>query len=292
MTQKQLLLWGATVLLLWGGDACVPAKRYQAARSALDAALERESVLYCALEERKTETANLVKQVGDLNRNLGQQDAKIADLTRELGSRTQQLGESSSRLIADKAALELELNAKKTVLARREANLQQIKKVRQTIQDSLERVRTDLSKVYTTRIADGTAALSVEGETVVLSLADSVLFESNGVGIAEKGNALLAPLATFLSERPALDMEVVAHTDNKLPKDKSIKDTWDWSTQRAANVVRLLIREWNVNANQLTALGRGEFYPVASNETPEGRLRNRRTLFVFRPPMPAVPAAE
>ncbi|MEZ4892310.1 MAG: hypothetical protein R2778_04760 [Saprospiraceae bacterium] len=60
------------------------------------------------------------------------------------------------------------------------------------------------------------------------------------------------------------------------------------SFQRATNVVRALIGEFNVNANQLTPVGR-EFYPLTSNETAEGRMKNRRTVVAFRPRLPYLP---
>jgi chemotaxis protein MotB len=56
--------------------------------------------------------------------------------------------------------------------------------------------------------------------------------------------------------------------------------------------VRLLVRDFNVNANQLTPVGKGEFYPLTSNATAEGRQKNRRTVLVLRPVLPAVPEAE
>jgi chemotaxis protein MotB len=57
-------------------------------------------------------------------------------------------------------------------------------------------------------------------------------------------------------------------------------------------VTRLLIRDFNINANQLTPVGKGEYYPVASNETSEGRQRNRRTVLVIYPSLPKIPGAE
>jgi chemotaxis protein MotB len=113
------------------------------------------------------------------------------------------------------------------------------------------------------------------------------------LGIPATGKNLLQILAEFLAARPSLDVDVAAYTDNVLPpKEKTLKDTWDWSLQRATNVVRLMIREFNTNANQLTPVAKGEFYPVTSNETPEGRAKNRRTVFLIHPLLPAVPKAE
>ncbi|MCK6694482.1 MAG: hypothetical protein L6Q97_20590 [Thermoanaerobaculia bacterium] len=56
--------------------------------------------------------------------------------------------------------------------------------------------------------------------------------------------------------------------------------------------MRLLIRDFNINANQLTPVAKGEFYPLTSNETAEGRQRNRRTVFVIYPSLPKVPVVE
>lgn len=271
--------------------ACVAPKKFRAEQSAKNAAQEREAVLYCQLEDRKKEAETLIRQVGDLNRSVGQQETKIAELNQELGSRTQQMGESASKLLGEKNALEKELNAKKETLARRESSLGKIKNVQQQRRDSIARMAAALEKLYEAQKSAG-VDIATESETLALTLPDALLFESNGISVGENGKNLLAPLAGFLSLRPELDVDIVANTDNAPPKDKSIKDSWDWSLQRATAVTRLLIREFNTNANQLTPVGRGEFYPLSSNETAEGRQRNRRTTVVFRPALPAVPAAD
>lgn len=285
------LLFIALITNILITNACVSAKSFRAQRDAKNAAQEREAVLYCSLEERKKEVETLVQQVGDLNRNIGNQDAKIAELSKELGSRTQQLGESSTKLLGEKNALEKELAAKKEVLARREAVLLKLKNTDQKCRDSLASMSAALDKGYESYKSGG-VTLVQDHETLLLTLPDALLFENNGLNLGDNGKNLLAPLASFLSLRPELDIDIVAYTDNAPPKDKSIKDTWDWSLQRATNITRLLIRELNVNANQLTPVGRGEFYPLTSNETPEGRQRNRRTVVVLRPALPVLPGVE
>ncbi|MEZ4919872.1 MAG: OmpA family protein [Saprospiraceae bacterium] len=92
--------------------------------------------------------------------------------------------------------------------------------------------------------------------------------------------------------RPEINVLIEAHTDNKLPKSKTIEDSWDWSQQRATNILRILVTEYNVNANQLTPVGKGEFYPITSNETAEGRQANRRTTFVLKTKLAAIPAVK
>lgn len=270
--------------------ACVKPKIYRAELATRQAAEAREKVLVQELLDRKRETAELTKQVGDLNRLIGNQEEEIKDLNAELKTRTQKMGESSSKLATEKAALENELAAANDELARCNAKVQRDQKVR----NERDKIRNDLKKTLTAKYANQQGvAVAANGETVTLTLPDISLFDpKGGLEISASGRSLLTPLSQFLTTRPELDIEIVSYTDNALPKDKTLQDTWDWSLRRATNITRLLIRDFNVNANQLTPVGRGEFYPLASNETAEGRQKNRRTVIVFHPVLPILPAEE
>lgn len=270
--------------------ACVRPKLYRAELAARNQAEAREKTLNQELLDRKAEAAELIKQVGQLNRAIGSQDAEISDLRIELSNRTKQMGESSSKLAGQVTQLENDLAAQKNVLDQRTASLQKVQNVQKDRRRKLEDLQTKLTGAYAA--TTGVKAEITPDDAVALTLPDKSLFNADGVTISAAGKAVLKPLADLLAERPELDVELIAYTDNSIPKDKSLKDTWDWSLVRATNVVRFLIREFNTNANQLTPVGRGEFYPVASNATAEGRLSNRRTVAVVRPVLPALPAAE
>jgi chemotaxis protein MotB len=276
--------------LLFSLQACVKPKIYKAELATRQAAEAREKVLVSELLDRKKETADLTKQVGELNRTIGNQEAEIKDLNTELSSRTQRLGESSSKLSSEKAALEKELAATNADLADRDSLLGRIQKAQQGRKKTLDDLRAELSKSYA---GQSDVTVTTEGETVLLTLPDKPLFDAKtGQEIIASGKTLLTPLAQILTARPELDVDVVCHTDNALPKDKTLLDTWDWSLRRATNLVRMLVRDFNVNANQLTPVGRGEYYPTTSNATPEGRQKNRRTVLALRPALVAVPLAE
>lgn len=270
-------------------DACVKPKIYHAEVATRQSAEAREKVLVKELLDRKRESADLIKQVGELNRTIGNQEAEIKDLNAELSARTQKLGESSSKLASEKAALEKELASVQAELDQRNALLHRIRTVRQEQKKILGDLREELSKIYAGQ-ADVT--VTEEAETVLLTLPDKLLFDAKGQEISASGKTLLQSLSGVLTARPELDVEVICHTDNVLPKDKTLLDTWDWSLRRATNLTRLLISDFNVNANQLTPVGRGEFYPVTSNATTEGRQKNRRTVLAVRPVLPPVPVAE
>jgi chemotaxis protein MotB len=272
--------------------SCVKQRVYRAEVAARSAAEGREKVLVQEILERRKETAQLVKTTENLARDLGKQDEEIENLKEQLSNTTQSMGESASKLAGEKASLEKTLAATNQTLDMRNGVIRKVKSVQDKRRSILTELDSDLQKSFGAFAATGVTT-AMEGDAVHLTLPDALLFDASGINISAKGKELLQPLAEFLAARPALPVELVAFTDNVLPpKEKSLKDTWDWSLARATNIVRLLIRDFNVNANQVTPVGKGEFYPLASNETPEGRQKNRRTVVVFKPVLPAVPLAE
>ncbi len=278
------------VLLCCVATACVKPKVYRSEVATRQGAENREKVLVKELLDRKKETADLIQKVGDLNRLIGNQEESIRSLTEELTARTQQMGESSSKLATEKSALEKELAAKNATLAQRNKILESVRNAQTERKKALTDLQTALAQSYSKQ-QDVTFTLA--DDRLVMSLPDKILFDPKGMtDISASGKALLSPLAQILSSTPELDIDVLSHTDNMLPKDKSLQDTWDWSLRRATNVVRMLILDFNVNANQLTPVAKGEYYPLTSNATPEGRQKNRRTEIVLYPVVPAIPGLD
>jgi chemotaxis protein MotB len=284
-------LWLGCVALL-GTAGCVKPKLYRSEVAARLSSEAREGVLKQEINTRREEQAAMVNKLGELNRLLGEQDLKIRTLQEELASRTQQNNLSLGKVLSEKATLEKEMAAQKKLLEERTSLLQGMDSVRQHRLRLIAELHDGLREAYGDRTEAG-IVLAVTAESVELTLPDQGLFQRNGVGISAAGKTLLAPLARVLSANPAIDVDVIANTDNALPKDlKQLDDTWEWSLLRATNLVRLLVREFNVNPNQLSPVGRGEFYPLQSNETSEGRQKNRRTLLVLRPRLPLWPETE
>ncbi len=287
-TTLAILLW----LTILSTGSCVKQRVYRAELAARSAAEGREKILVQEVLEKRKETLQLIKSTENLARDLGKQDTEIADLKEQLAATTRSMGESATKLVSEKAALEKNLAATSTTLELRNALVKRIKSVQDKRKSILSELESDLVKAYFPQSSTGVTAIS-EGESIMLTLPDAALFEPVGLNVSAKGKDLLKPLAEFLAARPSLSVELIAYTDNVLPpKEKSLKDTWDWSLGRATNAVRILIRDFNVNANQITPIGKGEFYPITSNETPEGRQKNRRTVVVLRPILPSVPIAE
>jgi chemotaxis protein MotB len=257
--------------------SCIKPKIYKAELASRQQSEARESVLEKELSARKTEAALLIEQVGALNKTIGNQETEIKVLQSEVSTKSTQYGETSVRLQTEKDRLSNELLITKEDLKQKEAELNQIYAKEALKKDYLVSLHAALNENYTNWFNSG-VRLEILDKKIELTLPDVQLFDPNGLTINANGYTLLQPLAQFLTNRPDVDVEIICHTDNTLPKDKLIKDSWDWSLVRATNISRMLLREFSVNANQMTPIGKGEFYPLSSNETPEGRSENKRTV--------------
>jgi chemotaxis protein MotB len=123
------------------------------------------------------------------------------------------------------------------------------------------------------------AVIDQQGDAVKIQLFDEMMFRSNSMRIRTKGVEALTEIARVLGQYPALTFQVIGHTDNR--PIKGYKDNWSFSALRAAEVVRFLTEEADVNRNQIIACGKGEFSPRDSNESSAGRKANRRVEIVI-----------
>ena len=89
-------------------------------------------------------------------------------------------------------------------------------------------------------------------------------------------------LAIVLNETKDISVVIEGHTDN-VPVSGKFADNWSLSTERATSIVRILTKDYKVDARNVVATGRSEFYPVADNTTAEGKAKNRRTEIILSP---------
>lgn len=132
-------------------------------------------------------------------------------------------------------------------------------------------------------IQDEDIQIDVEKTVVYISLSDKLLFTSGGYTVLPKAKEILGKVATVVKNRPDMEVMVEGHTDNVAINTQCIKDNWDLSTKRATSVLRVLQRDYGISPKRLIASGRSEFVPLESNDTVEGRARNRRTRIIILP---------
>jgi len=125
--------------------------------------------------------------------------------------------------------------------------------------------------------------IKVDKGVVYIDISDKLLFNSGSYVISNKAKEVLGKVAKVLKNQPDIEFMVEGHTDN-VPFAKGVLlDNWDLSVHRATAVVRVLQNQYGLEPSHMAAAGRGEYIPVATNDTPEGRAANRRTRIVILP---------
>jgi chemotaxis protein MotB len=118
---------------------------------------------------------------------------------------------------------------------------------------------------------------------VYISLSDNMLYKSGSYEISDKAGATLSKIAKIIMDYKDYDVLIEGNTDNVPISKPNIRNNWDLSTLRASSVVQSLQNNYGVDPKRLTAGGRGEYNPVATNDTPEGKTSNRRTEIIITP---------
>ena len=125
--------------------------------------------------------------------------------------------------------------------------------------------------------------IKVDKGVVYIDISDKLLFKSGSFDVTSGAKIVLGKVAKVLLNQPDVEFMVEGHTDNLVFHQGILIDNWDLSVKRATTIVRILQNEYNIPSKRMTAAGRGEFLPVSSNDTPEGRASNRRTRIVILP---------
>ena len=118
---------------------------------------------------------------------------------------------------------------------------------------------------------------------VYISLADNMLYKSGSYEINERAAETLSKIAKIINDYEDYDVLIEGNTDNVPIYRENIRNNWDLSCLRASSVVQALQNDYGVNPKRLTAGGRGEYNPLASNDTAVGKQRNRRTQIIITP---------
>ncbi|GAA0558994.1 OmpA family protein [Chitinophaga japonensis] len=118
---------------------------------------------------------------------------------------------------------------------------------------------------------------------VYISLSDNMLYKSGSYEILPRASETLSKIAKIIKDYREYDVLIEGNTDNVPISQKNIRNNWDLSALRASSVVQSLQNDHGVDPKRMTAGGRGEYNPIASNDTEAGKARNRRTQIIITP---------
>lgn len=182
---------------------------------------------------------------------------------------------------------ERRLTEKENALLEREKRINELE-AEIARQDSIAKRLNQLLKEALLGFDSNELSIEIKNGKVYVSMSDKLMFQSGKAEVQSKGKEALKVLADVLKKNPEFQILVEGHTDNVPIKTATYKDNWDLSVARATSMVRLLQETHDISAERLTASGRGEYEPKASNSTATGRAKNRRTEIILSPDLSEV----
>lgn len=191
--------------------------------------------------------------------------AKNRELLAQLESKGKALAEEQARL--DKTA----------------NRLKELEDMIAAKEESMRKLKETLSKALNGFEGKGLTVEQKNGK-VYVSMENKLLFNSGSWAVGAEGRRAVVELGKVLGDNPDLSVLIEGHTDDDpYAGSGPIANNWDLSTKRATAIVAILSENNKINKQKLTAAGRSEFSPLASNATPEGKAKNRRIEIILTP---------
>ncbi len=262
--------------------ACVGKKKFLTEVNQRQDCEKKAAQLTQDLRYAQSRMAEQDKSLTDLNANLRQLENDKGRLTTELKYKEQQINSITDERLSQKQQMEAALAAKAKELEAREQVIAELQQAVAQRDEKLNGILTKIQMALQQYTADD-LSVEIKNGKLYVALSDKLLFESGSAKMDRRGRDALSSLSNVLSKYPDLDIIVEGHTDNVPVKGGAFADNWDLSVIRATAVARLLTKDYALNPNQVTAAGRSEFQPKASNESREGRALNRRTEIIIAP---------
>ncbi len=245
-------------------------------RVAYDEAVVERDKLQADYNVTKANYDNLKSSYDALEKNssaaIAANSQKNRELLAKLEAKEQALAVENARLEKLKSALEDRSNRVaelENVIASKDAAMTALK-------NAISKALTDFEgKGLTIEQRDGKVYVSMENK---------LLFNSGSWAVGSEGRRAVQQLGSVLGENPDIAVLIEGHTDNApYAGSGNLNGNWDLSTKRATAIVNILRENNAIHAENLTAAGRGEFAPIATNDTPEGKAKNRRIEVILTP---------
>lgn len=295
-----------TLVMLFSLSSCLVSKKKFDEQQALAAKhLAERNSCNEDLEKAKATIASLSDQVQNLEADTAKLQAEIRRLKQQKSDAEKVYNDLKKRYddlltkaTDEKSRMSEALKEKERELNIRAKELDDLSKTMTQKQQRIDDLESLIAKKDAAvsnlkkKIADALTGFSNDELTVTqkdgkvyVSMSDKLLFKTGSYTVDVRGKQALTKLAEELNKNLGIGITVEGHTDNKAYKspDGNIKNNWDLSVMRASTVAFILVSEGKVDAKRVTAAGHGEFFPIESNETAEGRSKNRRIEIVLTP---------
>lgn len=237
---------------------------------------------YVELEELQNTTSdklsNTKMELAAMTAQRNAQAQQLAELKADKNNLAKQVGDLTAMSATNAENMEKTLesiNEKDLTITRLQDAVNRKDSVTFALVSSLKGALGDLN--------DEDVQISVEKGVVYVNLSDKLMFRPGSAYVSKDAKAVLGKVAKIMKAKSTLEILVEGHTDTDPIATECISDNWELSALRATNIVRVLQNDFEIAPERMTAAGRGEYVPVATNETREGRAANRRTRIVVLP---------
>ena len=240
----------------------------------------------------QTENKSLTSDLQTVKEELAAKNARLTSLEEQLAAQKRALAEQKKSYEALQKSLDKSLtNASQNNISI-EKLVDQINESNQYIRHLVE-VKSKSDSLNLVLQNNLTRSLSKEElkevdvqvlkGVVYISLADNMLYKSGSYEINDRAAETLSKIAKIIKDYKDYDVLIEGNTDNVPISKTNIRNNWDLSCLRASSVVQTLQNQYGVDPKRLTAGGRGEYNPLAGNDTEAGKQRNRRTQIIITP---------
>lgn len=261
--------------------------------SQLDKANSDITQLSDELKKLKEDTTNLgidlrssSKKLADLEKEHNQLNTYYKNLLNSSGKMNRDMAQQQEQLLTIQQNLEKtrrENDSLSTSLAEREKKVRELELVLANKDKAVQDLKNKISNALL-NFKENDITVKVKNGKVYVSLAEQLLFGSGSIEVDSKGVSALQQLAKAIKDQKDINILVEGHTDNVPISKKSayMQDNWDLSVMRATSITKILTKA-GVSPKQVTASGRGEFVPLAENDTAANKQKNRRTEIIITP---------
>ena len=185
--------------------------------------------------------------------------------------------------IADNEELMEKIADRENELADRIARVEELERLIAGQKQAMVELKESLSDALL-NYKDKGLTVEVRDSKVYISMENKLLFKSGSWTLELEGQRAISSLGDVLADNPDISILIEGHTDNIPYSGRgSLKGNWDLSTKRATSIVNTLLENIEILPQNLTAAGRGEYLPIATNSTIEGRAANRRIEVILSP---------
>lgn len=264
---KKYVVVAAGIFLL---SSCV-AKRYLTQSQKQVEALRGDSTQLANTNSSLQANINSLKeQIANLKSNIDELNGKISGLNNQNSQLGQQTAEQQSKLTQSQKDLQL-----------KQQKLEQLQNLLNQQKEASAELKNKMSEALKGFNSNELSVYQKDGK-VYVSLSENLLFPSGSAVVNPKGVDALSKLAAVLNLNNDVAVNIEGHTDS-IPIRGRYQDNWDLSTARANSIVRILVNTYKVDPTRVISSGHSYYEPVATNSTPEGRAKNRRTDIILSP---------